>query len=179
MIDNVGFDITSILDFHPPSYLCPACRGLIDIKLSWVGENPHRQSKYSCPVCNVEYVQEDRDSSDPWDGPSIYDHFRSNGWVIDHKDLFAHATTLAQVVKKSRSRRPSAPQRWPTARTFFEAISRAVLMIGSREQRGSHWPTTSGSHSTHSVGSPNMLKAPAVAAVDVTRRHAAADGGAL
>lgn len=126
---DVGFDISSILEFQPPSYLCPACRGLIGIKFSWVDERPHRRAKYSCPVCNVEYVQEDFDSSDPWGGPDIYDHFRSKGLVIDHRDLFAHATALAEVVKKSRSRRPSAPQGWPTARTFFEVISRARYFV--------------------------------------------------
>jgi hypothetical protein len=125
----VGFDITSILDFHPPSYLCPACRGLVDIKLSWTGDHPHRQHHYTCPACKVEYIQEDRDPSDPWGGANIYDHFRSNNWFIDHKDLFAHATTLAEVVKKSRSKGPSAPQGWPTARTFFEVISRARYFV--------------------------------------------------
>ena len=41
---------------------------------------------------------------------------------IDHRDLFAHATALAEVVERSR-------RGWPTMRTFFEAISRAQYFV--------------------------------------------------
>jgi hypothetical protein len=121
-----GFDITSILDFQPPRWICPACRGLMpSIKYDY--DKELKQGSHSCRTCAVEYIDA-ADDDDPWGGKrSVYDHFREEGLLIDHKDLFAHATALAEVVQKSRGKRYSEP--WPTMRTFFEVISRAPYFV--------------------------------------------------
>lgn len=80
--------------------------------------------KYNCPVCKVIFVKDD----DRWSGDkNIYDHARDEGWVIEHRDLFAHATALARVVRQARGSRYS--DQWPTMRTFFEVISRARYFV--------------------------------------------------
>ncbi len=108
-----GFDITSILDFQPPRYICPACRGLMrNIKIN----TKVRPFSYSCPVCEVKFIGGEGDSS-------IWEAFRTEGWIVDHRDLFSHATALAEVVQKSRR------QKWPTMRTFFEVIARAKYFV--------------------------------------------------
>jgi hypothetical protein len=89
MIDAVGFDITSILDFKHAKRV-----------------NRTDPFRYSCPVCGVEYVDDDN-----WAGTSIRSQFRDEGWTLDHRELFAHATALAQVVRKSRGIR----QPWPAS----------------------------------------------------------------
>lgn len=117
-----GFDITSIRDFQPPKIICPACRGLMRSIETDYKQTPYKRS---CTVCGVEFV-EDPDS-ERWggraDSSEIFDHFKHEGWIVDHRDLFDHATVLADLIYKSRTRR------WPTMRTFFEVISRARYFV--------------------------------------------------
>jgi hypothetical protein len=92
-----GFDITSILDFQPPRFICPACRGLMryiefDYKVS--------PTSRWCPVCEVKFVA---DSEDPWE-LGCYEAFRAQGWVVDHKGLFTHATGARRGGPKVASR---------------------------------------------------------------------------
>ncbi|WP_204806757.1 hypothetical protein [Mycobacterium riyadhense] len=122
----MGFDITSILKFQPPARVCPACRGLFAVMKFDLKTSPHT---YSCPVCQVRYVEESygEEWKERGSAKRLMDHFRSEGWHIDHSDLFAHATVLAEVVQKSRGGRSEKP--WPTMRTFFEVISRARYFV--------------------------------------------------
>jgi hypothetical protein len=123
-----GFDITSILDFNPPRYICPACRGLMQsIKTDY----KTKPNEHSCTVCNVKYdVEILPDPGDTWKATTIYDYFKSEGLLIDHADLLSHATNLAKIVRESRgqSKRPRRDP-WPTMRTFFEIVSRAKYFI--------------------------------------------------
>jgi hypothetical protein len=114
-----GFDITSILDFQPPGTVCPACRGL-SRTLQWDRES----RSHSCAVCKVVFVRDE----DPRLGEkSIHEHFRDSGWIVDHRDLFAHATALAKVVRRAHG--DKYLEQWPTMRTFFEVISRARYFV--------------------------------------------------
>lgn len=125
-----SFDITSILDFNPPSRICPACRGLIkDVKYEPSGVDPwSAPGTYSCPVCQVEFVGDFDD--EPWSNP-VSDHFRHKGWVIDHSELIPHATALARVVRQAKGQGSSfiSTKPWPTMRTLFEVISRAKYFV--------------------------------------------------
>jgi len=114
-----GFDITSILDFQPPRLICPACRALLR---SIEFNHKVRPTSYWCPVCEVKFVADPKDSEDPWE-LGYYEAFRAQGWAVDHKGLFTHATALAEVVRRSRG------ARWPTMRTFFEVIARAKYFV--------------------------------------------------
>jgi hypothetical protein len=116
-----GFDITSILDFQPPGTVCPACRGL-----SRTLQCNRDSQSHSCPVCKVVFVRDE----DPRLGEkSIHQHFRESGWIVDHRnrDLFAHATALAKVVRRADG--DKYLEQWPTMRTFFEVISRARCFV--------------------------------------------------
>lgn len=125
-----GFDITSILDFDPPQYICPACRGLMRRIKSDSTKTPNEES---CSVCNVIYDVEIDASDDPSWNPAwtvtTHDYFTKNGLRLDHADLLSHATTLAKVVRDSRGRRLSRADAWPTMRTFFEIVSRARYFV--------------------------------------------------
>ncbi|ORB32795.1 hypothetical protein BST40_27495 [Mycobacterium persicum] len=125
-----GFDITSILDFNPPRYICPACRGLMR---TFKSDRKKTPTEHSCPVCQVIYDVEIDGGDDPtWNSSwnvSIYDHFKQNGLLLDHNDLLSHATTLAKVVRDSRGRRGNGTDAWPTMRTFFEVVARAKYFV--------------------------------------------------
>lgn len=115
-----GFDITSILDFNPPSYICPACRGLIpfyDTNYHVADSDPR---KHTCRVCSVGLLF---DNSDFWQPPTLYEYFKQSHHHIDQRDRLAHATTLAKLVRDSRATTHTPP--WPTMRLLFEALSRA------------------------------------------------------
>ncbi len=123
-----GFDITSILDFNPPRYICPACRGLMQRINTDYKATPY---KHSCRVCAVEYdVEVLPDPDDTWKGMTISDYFTREGLLIDHADLHSHATKLAEVVRESRGQGPRLRRDpWPTMRTFFEVVSRARYFV--------------------------------------------------
>jgi hypothetical protein len=119
--------ITSILDFNPPRYTCPACRGLMP---SFASDYKQRPTEHSCRVCAVKYdVEIEGDPGDPWH-MSIYDYFKREGLQLDHDDLLSHATTFAKVVRESRGQGPR-PRRgqWPTMRTVFEVVPRAKYFV--------------------------------------------------
>lgn len=118
-----SFDITSILDFQPPRYICPACRALVrTFKREYT--NGWELKSESCPVCGVFFVRNDS----PWSADvSFLQHLKSEGLVLDHRDLFNHASSLAKVVRDSRGSSWQDP--WPTMRTFFEVISRAQYFV--------------------------------------------------
>ncbi|KUI13594.1 hypothetical protein AU192_04095 [Mycobacterium lehmannii] len=88
----------------------------------------HKPQSYSCPACAVTFVG---DVEESWTGyKTVRQHFRDQGWVIDHGELFPHATALAEVVRESRGDQGSfGSQPWPTMRTFFEVISRARYFV--------------------------------------------------
>jgi Phospholipase D Active site motif len=125
-----GFDITSLLDFNPPRYICPACRGLMR---SFKSGRKKSLTEDSCPICEVKYDVAIEDDSPGWDerwNVSTYDYFKKNGLLLDHADLLTHATRLAEVVRESRgegARLRRDP--WPTMRTFFEVVSRARYFV--------------------------------------------------
>jgi hypothetical protein len=130
-----SFDITSILDFNPPSRICPACRGLIhDVKYEPAKDDPWGLGgQHSCPVCEIEFVGDidETEPSDPYAGKSVRQHFKDSGWVIDHSELIPHATALAKVVRQSRGQGNTffSTKPWPTMRTLFEVISQAKYFV--------------------------------------------------
>ena len=81
IIDCVpGFDITSILDFQPPRYICPACRGLMPRIATDYKVRPFARW---CPVCQVKFVADSAEFSGARSGSSdIYDGFSQQGLSI-------------------------------------------------------------------------------------------------
>jgi hypothetical protein len=118
-----GFDITSILDFQPPKWICPACRGLVRLFPS----KPKRERTIAetkepwpsfCPICDTQVTVDD------WGGhKTVGQALNEKHLGIHRQDLFAHATTLAKMVRTSRGNAYERP--WPTMRLFFEALSKA------------------------------------------------------
>lgn len=111
--DPSGFDITSILDFKPPTFVCPECRGLFDtLRNERTVQGSQESFKVYCPVCNTQFVYAENDTDVTYLG-----YMRNSGHVIKHDNLFDHARRLAEIVKRSEA------QRWPTRRLFFETLS--------------------------------------------------------
>ncbi|ETW22187.1 hypothetical protein [Mycobacterium gastri] len=124
----MGFDITSILEFRPPNHVCPACRGLFNKINTDYRPDPmiHR-----CPLCEVQFIVDDYPETDDFADDftlAIDDYFSRGGWTIDHGDLLAHATVLAEIIERSKGEGVRR-QPWRTMRTFFEVISRARYFV--------------------------------------------------
>ena len=113
------FDITSILDFQPPMFICPACRGTYLVP-GFRGED----KKYiadSCPVCKVRYVHPSWDDNPP----STQTMLGLGGYRIKEGDMLAHAKSLAKIIESSKGKRiVSEPKPWPTMRLLLEMLSR-------------------------------------------------------
>ncbi len=123
-----GFDIRSILDFDPPRYACPACRGLFTRLASTKGtDRLKRPWIYRCPVCEGEFVPDATSWPDTtsWDEvTSPYAWLKDEGHQINHgSELMDHSKVLAQLLRKAEGSPFSAP--WPTVRLLFEVLNRA------------------------------------------------------
>lgn len=116
-----GFDIKSILDFNPPTYTCPHCRGLFKSVVTTSGDLG--DTRYNCPVCESRFVPS------TWTGaqaaykyPAAF--LQADGHMISHgSELIQHSKTLATVLKQAEGTSWREP--WPTARLMFEVLSRA------------------------------------------------------
>lgn len=122
-----GFDITSILDFKPPSYICPNCRGLfsrfkyvkVDPDDPWGGVNRTFCDAGQCEFVLGEFAPE---------YGAIPQWLKSEGLTIAHgQDLFEHARSFAMLVSQAKGSQWSGP--WPTMRLFFETLSRAKHFV--------------------------------------------------
>jgi len=115
------FDISSILAFNPPRYVCPACRGLFNEVDS---RKELSQYAYSCPVCKVDYT------FPSWygnDRPYIYKMLDTGGYRISEADMFAHARSLATLLAESKLQLSGSP--WPTMRLLLEVLGRAKIFV--------------------------------------------------
>jgi len=111
-----GFDITSILDFQPPKFICMACRGLLD-DLTGSRDEAGRLRFNICPVCDIRYEPGEFAPKGPG---AAYQFLRDRGYTVANgRDLFQHATELATLLQQARR------QHWPTMRLLFECLSRA------------------------------------------------------
>lgn len=118
-----GFDITSILDFKPPRYVCPNCRGLFNaLKHSHLQVEGKRIWRTYCPICKSEFV---KDPDNPWSAnadtyPAKF--LRESGNTVEYgQDLLEHARILATLIRESSK----GAHPWPTMRLFFEVLARA------------------------------------------------------
>lgn len=160
-----GFDITSLLDFKPPRWICPACRALVAgmkaVKRD--GVDPwSNSSPYTCEVCHVEFVK----AEGRWNGDkNLYDYLREEKLTIDHKDLVPHSMALAKVIRSSRGDKYHDP--WPTMRTFFEVISRASYFV--------HFSSWGISHQMIGALKMASMKVPVYGFVSSVEAHARAE----
>lgn len=120
-----GFDITSILDFKPPQYVCPNCRGLFrTLRTEIDSSTGKRVLRYYCPICSSEYIKGEWETSlEP------YSYLRSSGHTIQYgKDLFEHARTLASLIVEAKGN-ATWKEPWPTMRLFFEVLARSRYFV--------------------------------------------------
>jgi hypothetical protein len=118
-----GFDISSILDFNPPKWMCPACRALLR---KFTQEKVGAESVDSCPVCRVEFVHDDTWGSRD---QGIYNWLFENKYRVDHgHDLLAHSRNLATLIRDAKGngkyRKP-----WPSMRLLFEVLASAQSFV--------------------------------------------------
>jgi hypothetical protein len=112
------FDISSILEFRPPSYICPACRGFFrTLTVTRTSEPP-----YSCPVCKVGFIV------DTWGKKSVPQMFNYGNHRIPETDMLAHARHLAKTVKDAEGSTPIIDP-WPTMRLLLEILGRAKFCV--------------------------------------------------
>ena len=95
-----NFDITTLLEFTPPSVFCKNCFAL----LSEANINRYSESKqvYSakCPFCSVEYLPTDEfPLSEYYPFQSLVKYLHSESLKIEYKDLIEHGRTLARIVR--------------------------------------------------------------------------------
>ena len=111
-----GFDITSILDFKPPRYVCAACRGLFDDMKK--RRDPDNRLRFdTCPICSVQYAPGEW-AVESSGGPLSF--LRERGYTVAYgNNLFQHATALATVIRQGQQKK------WPTMRILFECLSRS------------------------------------------------------
>lgn len=126
----MGFDITSILEFNPPTYACPACRGLfrqVESDRSVTKTDDPWSYGQRCPVCRSLFVE------DEWTKEKYASRWlQREGHSINHgKQLMDHSRTLATLLHSARGR-PALAQSgvggappWPTTRLLFEVLARA------------------------------------------------------
>lgn len=116
-----GFDIRSLLDFNPPTYACPSCRGLFK---TFKTDRVQDGWRSRCPVCSSEYVQD----PDPWDGAvrtSAPTWLAEQGHRINHgSELMAHSKLLATLLRSAEAS-AAWEQPWPNVRLLFEVLSKA------------------------------------------------------
>lgn len=118
-----GFDITSILNFQPPRWVCPACRGLVMVFSGKPQKDrllaPVKDGRlHFCPECDTQLTVDDWIADMP-----IGQALAKGRHALHRGDLFAHATNLAKMVQESRDTFFS--DAWPTMRLFFEALAHA------------------------------------------------------
>lgn len=120
-----GYDITSILDFRPPTLLCKRCRALIyGLKLDVHNKIAH------CPECKGEY-------SPDYIGGDLckptYPYYKANEYLlaegcgIKFDNLVEHSRSLARLVLESKGNKFSSP--WPTMRLFLSVLAEAKAFV--------------------------------------------------
>lgn len=87
-----NFDISTLLNFVPPKYLCSNCYALLI-------EPPldPKNNRIICPICGVEYL--------PTEDFNIYDfdkYMQHENLKIKFKDIYNHSLTFARISKKVR-----------------------------------------------------------------------------
>jgi hypothetical protein len=118
------FDISSILAFQPPGYICPVCRGLFSNFKIQKGPD----YIYYCPVCDVRYDM--LDWNEPM--PSVPKMFALGGYKIVEGDMLSHARTLATIIQTSSNSGRAwdkPPKPWPTMRLLLEMLAHAKLFV--------------------------------------------------
>src|SRR5690242_13235568 len=86
------FDSKSLLQFHPPRYLCKQCCAIFVS-----GWEFHQRGSFECPVCRVEYVA-GQDGS-----PSRPSEFLDQaGYGVSFQNKFEQASRLAAIGMRDR-----------------------------------------------------------------------------
>jgi hypothetical protein len=88
------FDLDSLLDYDPPSYLCQKCFAINQPSF----KNYDEDSQPTCSVCHVKYIGT-RDYP-PWHFAAYLD--REAGTGINFSDPIAHGKKLATIARELR-----------------------------------------------------------------------------
>jgi phosphatidylserine/phosphatidylglycerophosphate/cardiolipin synthase-like enzyme len=148
------FDISSLLDFMPPRYLCEKCLALdtyiprypIHPTAEELGSGNSSEQKLIpmhrvCPVCNVKYIyaheytdQEDSGRLNPlsyrgWRLNRLTERYLKNrGYSIQFDNVIEHARNLADNARNLQNPRRHNPH-YPPLRVLFQALSQAKHFV--------------------------------------------------
>ncbi|SDZ46521.1 Phospholipase D Active site motif-containing protein [Micromonospora pattaloongensis] len=119
-----GFDITSILDFKPPRYICPLCRGLFR-EFKWIQEDPEDvwSRVQHCPICVSKFVLSE---SAPKYNNSPHHFLKQEKFTVElGPDALEHARSMASLIRQATRPQYSWEKPWPLMRLMFEVLARA------------------------------------------------------
>jgi phosphatidylserine/phosphatidylglycerophosphate/cardiolipin synthase-like enzyme len=116
-----GYDITSILDFKPPKYLCQQCRGLLfNLQFDIL------EGRTSCPVCKVQY-RTNENARPRFTYLQAQNYLAKEHLAVRFDDVTAHSKRLAELIVTSRADRYA--KAWPTMRLLLTMLSEAKSFV--------------------------------------------------
>lgn len=117
-----SFDITSLLRFTPPKYLCEKCYAL------WLKKPyDYKTTSAKCPVCGVKYLQTKEFSA--W---HIDKYLKFQNLDIQFDNLIEHSRKLAQIADLTQVFLASSGKEWPSyspIRALFEVLLNAEKFV--------------------------------------------------
>jgi phosphatidylserine/phosphatidylglycerophosphate/cardiolipin synthase-like enzyme len=119
-----SFDITSLLRFKPPKYLCEKCYALLlDAPYNW------RTKSARCPVCGVEYHPGEKIAFFP---VHIRAYLKNKHLEIQFNDLIEHSQRLASIADDARHFLAQFGEDgilYPPIRALFEVLLNAKKFV--------------------------------------------------
>lgn len=119
---SVPFDISSLIDFKPPRYLCEKCWAI------WI-DRPFKHKtgpsfELECPVCNVKYFSPEGTYEE------MQEYFQNERLSLNYTNLIGHCQKLGTLAKSARRGmvRGVYPP-YPPMRAFLSALSEAEHFV--------------------------------------------------
>ncbi len=115
-----GFDISSLLRFAPPEFLCERCCALLPTvpQAAPTGKTPLLR----CPVCGVQYIPTE-------DYPLPGDYLTARGMNVHFRDVIAHSRELARIARDMRTAMTGQTPDYPPMRALLEALHSAQQFV--------------------------------------------------
>lgn len=122
-----SFDLTSLLAFTPPRYICAKCCALLLHLTSSV-----RAEKVKCPVCGVEYLP-----TSSYSGHKAAEKYlKDYGFYIQFDDLIGHSQKLAKIAHEMRDflARQRTHRSTPNGFDYFSPMRALFYALGSAKK---------------------------------------------
>lgn len=115
-----GFDISSLLRFAPPEYMCERCCALLPSVPQAAPTG--KPLILRCPVCGVQYIPTE-------DYPLPGDYLTSRGMNVHFRDVIGHSRELARIARDMRAAMNGQAPDYPPMRALLEALHSAQQFV--------------------------------------------------